>query len=415
MGLRDESARGMAWTAAGKIAVRGLQFAIGIVLARLLTPADFGLVGVLAVFIAVSEMFVDCGFSLAFMRKLDRTDEDASTVFWFSLAAAAACYLVLFAAAPAIAAFFGMPELTAITRVVSAGLVFGAMASVPQALLRVNLRFAAQSAVLFASVAVSAAVGVALAWRGFGAWALVWQGLAWHVVNLALLVAVTRWLPRLAFSRSSFRSFFSFGWRHLCSSAVNAVCYHVYTFATGRFFGAAATGAFARAASWTAIGPQFVQETMINVNYPLLAERQNSPRELLRAYERLSALSLLLLVPALALLAVFAEPVVRVVLGEQWLVCVPYLRILAAGAAFEPAQCLFQNLLYVRGRTDTVLKLEAVEKPVVLALVFAAVPFGLGWLCAAKSVSTIFMAAVNYVAARCECRINGGGGNGSRR
>lgn len=173
MSLSGESARGMAWTAAGKIAVRGLQFAIGIVLARLLTPADFGLVGVVAAFIAVSETFVDCGFSLALMRKLDRTDEDASTVFWFSLAAAAACYLVLFAAAPAIAAFFGMPELAAITRVVSVGLVFGAMASVPQALLRVNHRFAAQSAVLFASVAVSALVGVALAWSGLGAWALV--------------------------------------------------------------------------------------------------------------------------------------------------------------------------------------------------------------------------------------------------
>ena len=415
MSLRGESARGMAWTAAGKIAVKGLQFAIGIVLARLLTPADFGLVGIVAAFIAVSETFVDCGFSLALMRKLDRTDEDASTVFWFSLGVAAACYLVLFAAAPAIAAFFGMPELATITRVVAAGLVFGAMASVPQALLRANLRFAAQSAVLFASVAVSALVGVALAWRGLGAWALVWQGLVWHAVNLALLAAVTRWRPRIAFSRASFRSFFSFGWRHLCSSVVNTVCCQVYTFVTGRFFGAAATGAFSRAAAWAVVGPQFVHETMINVNYPLLAERQDRPRELLRAYERLSALSLLLLVPALALLAVFAEPVVRVVLGEQWLVCVPYLRILAAGAAFEPAQCLFQNLLYVRGRTDTVLKLEAVEKPVVLALVFAAVPFGLGWLCAAKSAATIFMAAVNYAAARCECRINGGGKNGSRR
>ena len=408
MSLSGESARGMAWTAAGKIAVRGLQFAIGIVLARLLTPADFGLVGVVAAFIAVSETFVDCGFSLALMRKLDRTDEDASTVFWFSLAAAAACYLVLFAAAPAIAAFFGMPELAAITRVVSAGLVFGAMASVPQALLRVNHRFAAQSAVLFASVAVSALVGVALAWSGLGAWALVWQGLVWHAVNLALLAAVTRWRPRLAFSRASFRTFFSFGWRHLCSSVVNTVCCQVYTFVTGRFFGAAATGAFSRAAAWAVVGPQFVHETMINVNYPLLAERQDRPRELLRAYERLSALSFLLLVPALALLAAFAEPVVRTVLGEQWLVCAPYLRILAAGAAFEPAQCLFQNLLYVRGRTDTVLVLEAVEKPVVLALVFAAIPFGLGWLCAAKSAATIFMAAVNYVAARCECRIREG-------
>ena len=114
MDLRGESARGMAWTAAGKIAVRGLQFAVGIVLARLLTPSDFGTVGVLGVFIAVSEMFIDCGFPLAYMRKLDRTDEDASTVFWFSLAMSAACYAALFAAAPLIAAFFSMPELKVI-------------------------------------------------------------------------------------------------------------------------------------------------------------------------------------------------------------------------------------------------------------------------------------------------------------
>ena len=405
MDLRGESARGMAWTAAGKIAVRGLQFAVGIVLARLLTPSDFGTVGVLGVFIAVSEMFIDCGFTLAYMRKLDRTDEDASTVFWFSLAMSAACYAVLFAAAPLIAAFFSMPELQAIVRTVSAGLVFGAMSSVPLAILRVRLKFATQAAALFTAVAVSALVGMALAWRGFGAWALVWQGLAWHAVHLAFLFAATRWRPRFAFSSASFRSFFAFGWRHLLSSVINAACYHVYTFASGKFFGAAAAGVFSRASSWASIGPQLVQETMINVNYPILAAKQDSPRELLRAYSRLAAASVLLLAPALAALAVFAPTLVRVVLGEQWLVCVPALRILVAGCLFEPAQCLFQNLLYVRGRTDIVLKLEFVEKPVVLALVFAALPFGLEWLCAAKAASTHFMAAVNYVAARCNCAV----------
>ena len=399
-GLARSSVSGMLWTAGGRVAVRGVQFAVGIFLARLLTPADFGLVGMLGVFIGVSEMFVDCGFSLALIRKVDRTAADASTVFWFSVGVSLVCYVALFAAAPAIAAFFGEPRLTAITRVVTTGILFGALASVPRALLKVKLRFRTLSAISVAVVSVSGALGVYLAFKGFGAWALVWQSVLGGAVGLALVVFAARWRPSLTFSRSSFREFFSFGWKHLASSLVNAVYYHVYSLVIGRSLGSAAVGMYTRAHSWASLPPQVATEAMTTVNYPLLARLQDDNAALRRAYGRLALLSLAALVPALGLLAVFAEPVVGFVLGRQWVCCAPYIRILAAGLAFEPAMCLYQNMLYLKGRTDVVLKLEFAQKPVCFALVFAALPFGLAGLCVAKSASTVFMAATNFAAAR---------------
>ena len=219
-GLARKSIAGMAWTASGRVAVRGVQFIVGIFLARLLTPADFGLVGMLGVFIGVSEMFVDCGFPLAFVRKVDRTDADAATVFWFSVAMAILCYAALFAAAPAIALFFEEPRLTAITRVVTTGILFGALASVPRALLSIRLKFRTLSAISMLAVAVSGSLGIYLAFRGFGVWSLVWQGVLGGTVGLALTALAARWRPRFIFFSASFREFFAFGWKHLASSLV---------------------------------------------------------------------------------------------------------------------------------------------------------------------------------------------------
>ena len=400
MNFWKASLAGMVWTASGRVAVRGVQFVVGIFLARLLTPADFGLVGMLGVFIGVSEMFVDCGFSLALIRKMDRTDADASTVFWFSACVSLVCYAALFAAAPAIASFFGEPRLTAITRVVTTGILFGALASVPRALLRIRLRFRTLSAISVAVVSASGSLGIYLAFRGFGVWALVWQAVLGGAVGFVLAVFAARWRPRLVFARASFREFFSFGWKHLASSLVNAVYYHVYSLVIGKSLGSAAVGIYTRAQSWAALPPQVVSEAMTNVNYPLLARLQDDNAALRRAYGRLVLLSLAVLVPALGLLAVFAEPIVAFVLGRQWVCCAPYIRILAAGLAFEPAMCLYQNMLYLKGRTDVVLKVELLQKPVCFALVFSALPFGLAGLCVAKAVSTVFMAATNFVAAR---------------
>ena len=394
------SISGMTWSALGHVVVRGSQFLVGIFLARLLTPADFGLIGMLGIFLGISEMFVNCGFPLAFVRKTDRTEKDASTVFWFSLAMSLACYAVMVAAAPAIAAFFGEPSLAPIARVVSLGIVLGALATVPQALLRIHLRFAAQSVISVVSVAASGALGIFLALRGYGVWSLVWQGVLYGCLAFAFAAVAARWRPRLSFSAESFKEFFSFGWKHLLSSIVNAVYYHIYSLVAGKALGAASVGIYNRAHSWAALPPQALSEAMTNVNYPLLARFQNDNAALRRAYDTLALASLVLLVPVLGLLAFFAEPIVGTILGEQWICCAPYIRILAVGLAFEPAMSLYQNMLYLKGRTDIVLKLEIVQKPACFALVFAGLPFGLAGLCVAKSASTVFMAFVNLVAAR---------------
>lgn len=399
-GFARSSVCGMLWTAGGRVAVRGMQFVVGIFLARLLTPADFGLVGMLGVFIGVSEMFVDCGFPLALVRKVDRTDEDASTVFWFSLGVAAVCYAALFFGASAIAVFFGEPSLALVARVVTTGILFGALTSVPRALLRAQLKFRELSAISIAVIAVSGALGIFFAYRGFGVWALVLQGVIGGVVGLVLTYAVAHWLPGFAFSRASFREFFSFGWKHLVSSIVNAFYYHAYSLVIGRTLGSASVGVYARAHSWASLPPQVVTEAMTSVNYPLLARLQGDNKALRSAYGRLAALSLIVLVPALGLMAAFAEQLVGFVLGSHWLCCVPYIRILVLGLAFEPMMCLYQNMLYLKGRTDVVLKLELLQKPICFGLVFAGIPFGLKGLCVAKAASTMFMAATNFAVAR---------------
>ena len=279
-------------------------------------------------------------------------------------------------------------------------ILFGALTSVPQALLRIRLRFRAQSVISIAAVIAAGVLGVFLAWRGFGVWALVWQGIVANVVGLLLTVCVVRWIPRFAFSRSSFREFFSFGWKHLASSFLDAVYFHMYSLVIGKASGANAVGVYARSHSWASLPPQVVSEAMINVNYPLLSSIQNDAAGLCRAYGKLAVLSFAVVVPVLGLMAVFAEPLVGFIIGRQWLCCVPYIRILAIGLAFEPVRCLYQNMLYLKGRTDVVLKLELAQKPLCFILVFSALPFGLAGLCVAKSLSTIFMAATNFVVAR---------------
>ena len=185
--VRNKSFIGMAWVGLEKCSTQVLRFGIGIVLARLLTPNDYGMVGMLAVFIALSDLFVDSGFGLALIQKKDRTEEDYSTVFFFNLAMSVVAYLVLFAAAPLIASFYKMPDLCNLCRVMSLGLPLGALCTIQRTRMTINLDFKSQTGISLTSLVVSGLVGIGMAYKGWGVWALVWQGIAASVTNIAFL------------------------------------------------------------------------------------------------------------------------------------------------------------------------------------------------------------------------------------
>ena len=393
--IKSRAVRGMAWVLCEKFSLQALQFLLGIVMARLLAPSDYGVVGMLAIFLAISSLFVDSGFGAALIQKKDRTEVDYATVFYFNLIVASFFYLVLFVAAPYIAEFYKMPILTNVCRVVALGLPMGALCSVHRSRLTIQLNFKLQTLISLASLIVTGSLGVFLAYRGYGVWALVWQGFAGSVVSIVLLWSLTRWHPMLAFSMASFRRFFSFGWKHLCSSLINCVYGNLYSLVIGKAFGATDIGYFTRANSYAQLPAGTVSDTVIRVNFPILSQLQDDREKLLRAYNRLLQVPMFFLVPLAFGLAVTAEPLITIMIGEKWLPCAPLLSVLCFGSIFNPLTYINLNLLYVKGRTDYVLKLEIMKKPIAFAIVLGTIPFGIFWMCVGKAVYDVIAFCIN--------------------
>lgn len=393
--IRSVAARGMAWVLLEKFGLQALQFCFGIVMARLLAPSDYGTVGMLVIFLAISQMFIDSGFSAALIQKKDRTEIDFATVFYFNLVVALFFYAILFAAAPLIAEFYRMPILKNVCRVVALGLPFGALCSVHRSRLTIQLNFRLQTIISWISLILTGTLGILLAYRGYGVWALVWQGFAGSILSIMLLWSLTRWHPVLAFSEESFKRFFSFGWKHLCSSLINCVYGNLYTLVIGRAFGAAEIGYYTRANGYAQLPAGTVTDTVVRVNFPILAQLQDDREKLLNAYRRLLQVPMFFLVPIAFGLAVTADPLVTVMIGERWRPCVSLLQVLCFGSVFNPLTFINLNLLYVKGRTDCVLKLELIKKPVAFVILFATIPFGVFWMCVGKAVYDVIAFAFN--------------------
>lgn len=372
-----------------KFGLQALHFGLGIVMARLLAPSDYGIVGMLAIFLAISQMFIDSGFGSALIQKKDRTEIDFATVFYFNLAVASLFYAILFAAAPLIADFYRMPILKDVCRVVALGLPLGALCSVHRSRLTIQLNFRLQTCISILALIISGVFGVLLAYHEYGVWALVWQGLISSFVSIALLWGMTRWHPMLAFSAASFRRFFSFGWKHLCSSLINCVYGNLYTLVIGRAFGASDIGYYTRANAYAQLPAATVTDTVVRVNFPILSQFQDDHAKLLGAYRRLLQVPMFFLVPVAFGLAVTADPLITVMIGEKWRPCVPLLQVLCFGSIFNPLTFINLNLLYVKGRTDCVLKLELIKKPVAFLILFSTIPFGVFWMCVGKAAYDI--------------------------
>ena len=399
-GLGEAAVRGMAWTGIERLLSTAGRFAVGVVMARMLLPSDFGAVGILAIFLTLADAIADGGFATALIQRQDRTETDWTTAFRYNVAAALVMSGTLFAVAPAVAAFFRLSELTPIMRALAAMVALNGFAGIQFTRLTVELRFRALAFINLAYLAVSAAVGISIAACGGGPWAIVGQLTAGSLSNLLLAWTVSRWRPGASFSRESFRRLSSFGFRHVGASIANALYVDLYALVAGKAFGAAEIGHFNRAGNFAAVPADVVTGVVTKVNYPILSRLQDDPERLRHAFRRLLRVPMFLLVPALAGLAVVAGPLVRVLIGERWIPCVPLMQVLCAGTVFLPMAALNVSLLYVKGRTDLVLRLELIKRPIGFALLFGMLPFGLFWMCAGKALFEFIVYCVNSRHAR---------------
>lgn len=380
-GLRQKAVKGVLWSALERFSVQGVSFALGIVMARLLMPEDFGLVGMLSVFVAVAGTFVDSGFSTALIRKQDRTAADDNTVFYFNIVVSVVCYGLLYVLAPAVSAFYELSALTVLLRVLALQLVINSLGNIQRVHFTVAVDFKSMAKVGVVSTIVSGLVGVVMAMAGCGVWSVVAQMLLSSVCMVGGLWWVSPWRPQWIFSWSSFRELFGFGSRLLLSSLLNTLYNNVYSLVIGKVYNAKDLGYYARANSFGNFPSSNVSYVLQRVTFPVLSKMQNEDEELRKNYRRLLKLAAFVVFPLMCGLSAVSYPLVRVLLGEEWLGAARLLHILCFSLMLYPIHAINLNLLQVKGRSDYFLRLEVVKKMIGVGVLVFTLSMGLEAMC----------------------------------
>lgn len=393
--LKDKAVSGATWKLIERFVTQIVQFGIGIVLARLLCPEDYGVVGMMTIFFALASTFLDSGFASALIQRKDRTELDYSTVFVFNIIISLIIYVILYLSAPYIADFYETPILKNITRVYAVTFVINGLTGVQLAKLNIDLKFKYISQITILGQLVTGITGILLAYSGFGVWALVLQGIVSSFVTAVVIWIGSGWRPSLKFSFVSFRSLFHFGGNMLGSGIINTIYNNLYTLVIGKEFSPISVGLYNRANGYASMPANIVMDMAINVNYPILSKLQDDNKRLLGAYERLLKVPFYVLYPLLVGVIVLADPIIVTMIGVKWQLCVPYLQILCIGYMFYPLNALNMNLLYVKGRSDLAFKMEFVKKPIGLFLLFVSIPLGIEWMLIGKVTYSIIVYSIN--------------------
>lgn len=393
--LSEKSLSGILWVFADKLGGSSINFIITIVLARLLSPEDFGLVAMVMIFFEMSSVFVESGFSTALIREKEISEADKSTTFLFNMATSVVLYVALFFSAPLIASFFDQPALLWIVRIMGLNLIIDALSIVQGSTLTQQIDFKTQTKARFGAVVISGIAGVALALQGMGVWALVVRILVMAIMQTFFLWRFNPWKPSLVFSRESFRRLFGFGSKILSAALLDKFFSHIYKVVIGKFFAAASLGFYTQAANFSNMVINTLFRTVQSVTYPVLSKLQDDRPRLKEGYRKILVLSSFIIFPAMTLLGVLAKPALLALVGEKWLPSVPFLQLLCLAGATYHFTTVNLNMLLVLGRSDLSLKLEVVKKMVIALAIFIGLPFGIFGLVIGEVIATYINMTIN--------------------
>lgn len=393
--LKSKTIKGVVWSSIERFSTQGVQFLIMIVMARLLTPKDYGLIGMLAIFLAVAQSLIDSGFSQALIRKQNRTDVDNSTVFYFNIVVSSALYLILFISAPFVADFYNQPELTSVMRIVCFGVILNSLAVVQRALLTIRIDFKTQSKASLSAAVISGCIGIILAYCNFGVWSLVVQQLLNLSVNTLLLWIFSKWRPIAVFSWQSFHELFAFGSKLLASGLLDTLYKNIYPIVIGKLFNASSLGHYTRAHQFSEFPSSNVTGIIQRVTYPILCGIQNETERLETVYRKFLKLSAFIIFPLMIGLSAVALPFINIVLGSQWFFCGQLLQVICFAMMWYPIHAINLNLLQVKGRSDLFLRLEIIKKILGITVLCLTAPFGLVVMCYGQIFNSIVALVIN--------------------
>ena len=385
----------LVWKFLERGGVQGVQFVLSIVLARLVSPDDYGVIALVLVFIQIATVFVQSGFNTALIQKKDADEEDFSSIFYLSLFVALLCYGGLFLAAPVIADFYNQEILCPVIRVVSFTLFFGAVNSVQSAYVAKTMQFKRFFYSSMGAVLGSGVVGAVLAYQGFGVWALVAQQLVKDVLVCLILWFTVRWRPRVLFSMARVRGLFGFGWKLLCSALLDTVFRNSYNLIVGRIYDSQLLGFFNRGHQFPQVIATNLDGSIQSVMLPTLSAHNDDVREVKRITRRSISTSAYLLMPCMFGLAAVAEPLVKVLLTDKWLPCVPFLQLACISYALYPIHTANLTGINALGRSDIFLKLEIIKKCVTVLNILITLPLGIYAMAIGQVVSGFISTFIN--------------------
>ena len=395
MPLKQQALSGVFWTFSQQFGVQGISFLVSIILARLLLPAEFGLIAMIGIFIGVGGILMDGGLGNSLIRTKDPNQEDYSTVFFFNLAGSIIVYGLVYFAAPLIAAFFEREILIEITRLYCLIFILNAFSAIQMTRLTKKLDFKTQLFVKIPSLIISSAVGIYMAYAGYGVWSLVWMGLVQSFAQSVQLWFWSKWQPSWVFNIEKFRYHFNFGIKLTLAGILDVIFINAYTIIIGKFFTPTQLGYYARADSLKQFPVNNIGAVLGKVTYPLFASIQDDTVRLKRVYAKIMKMVIFLVAPTLIFMAVLAEPLFRFLLTEKWLPAVPYFQILCANGILYPIHAYNLNILNVMGRSDLFLRLEIFKKVLIVVVIAVSLNFGIFGLLYGSVILSIMALFIN--------------------
>lgn len=365
--LKDKTVKGVAWSGIDNVAQFGVSFLVSIVLARLLSPDDYGLIGIITIFTAVCTTLINGGFTTALIRKKDATDDDYNTAFIVNLCVSLLLYVVIYLSSPYIAEFFHRDELVALTQVSSLGMIIGALGLVQQTRLTKRIDFKTQTKITIVASVVSGIVGIVMALMSFGVWSLVAQSLISQGLRTILLWVVNKWVPQFRFSSDSFHDLFGFGWKMMVSGLIDTVWKELYQVVVGKFYSPATLGQYTRAKGFSQLFSSNLTSVIQRVTYPVLSNIQDDKERMVAAYRKMIKMTMFITAISMFFLGAISEPLLYCLIGPKWHEAAVYLPLICITGSTYPLHAINLNMLQIQGRSDLFLGLEVIKKLIGIA------------------------------------------------
>lgn len=393
--LKNKTVNGLLWSAIDNFANLAIQFIVGVILARILTPHEFGLIGMLMIFIAISQSIVNSGFSQALIRKNDCTNTDYSTVFYFNLAIGVLFYFVLYFSSGLISDFFDEPQLSKILKVLSIIIVVESFTVIQRTILTKRVDFKLQAKISFIATFGSGILAIVMAYNNYGVWSLVALHVGRRFLNSLFLWLWNRWKPLLIFSTQSFKELFGFGSKLLLSGLIDTIYRNIYYIVIGKFFSAEQLGYYTRADEFKRIPSENLNNIIGRVSFPVLAEIQNEKVRLKSNYQKLIRSTMLITFTLMIGMAAVARPMVLTLIGDKWEPSIIYLQMLSFVGMMYPLHALNLNMLQVSGRSDLFLKLEVIKKIIAIPTIIIGIIWGIKIMIVGMMINTLFAYYLN--------------------